>query len=482
MKNKIETTVKGRRKNRLAAAFAGVAMLGAAGLVVFGGKHEVATEGPIPYAAVCGDRNCEQLESQPYLLNDDFTYRTDASGKKIVNERYCKIDCYKRDGVCDNNKENVFGPDEYKVPELPEKYLDGKPVKVPLEGEADYDCQIKLITAEPCGALAGDKDPLTRPRMKEEMSIQPGLVQFSREQLEERHKKESGVEFGDNYFVSYFAGFEELCPDEAKERGIKDEDIKVCSSESFGTVKECLCLNHQDCIVLPPTCGDGIFNPKKEQCDLSNPQGKKACGKDKICTKYCMCVKKPEEKCGNGKKDDGEECDYNGPNTCEEGKKCNRLCQCVGGGGPVCGDGQITHDEECDPKSARDACASDEKCNATTCKCEEKSKKVGLCPANIIGSAQALKANIGSRLRGNVGSIRSALGVQGVPITVYVTIDVDTNGTATIAGSTAVCGGEACRIQTQPHQAAGITSAGLPTVTAPTEKCRFTFSITLPAG
>ena len=103
------------------------------------------------------------------------------------------------------------------------------------------------------------------------------------------------------------------------------------------------------------------------------------------------------------------------------------------------------------------------------------------CNPAVLHSSRHLKMNIGSRLRSNAGSVRSALGAEDLPIRVFVSLYVDTNGTAKIHGSSAVCDGEKCQKDAQPHRAAGISSTGLPPVTAPNERCRFSFAVAIPA-
>ncbi|MGB9708070.1 MAG: Ig-like domain-containing protein [Candidatus Pacearchaeota archaeon] len=97
--------------------------------------------------------------------------------------------------------------------------------------------------------------------------------------------------------------------------------------------------------------------PTQEQINqiVEKNCGSNACPKPKCC-------------CGNGKIEEGEECDYRvTPNGCEEGALCV-ACKCFVITPPQCGDGKVNGDEECDYISTNKTCDEGYECNED-CKC-----------------------------------------------------------------------------------------------------------------
>lgn len=92
----------------------------------------------------------------------------------------------------------------------------------------------------------------------------------------------------------------------------------------------------------PPgtVCGDGLLDTLTEDCDDGNTLGGDGCSQ--------RC---DTERCGNGRVDEGEECDPPVPGTCE--RTCRKIL-------PNCGDGELQKNEgeECDDgnSTAGDGC------------------------------------------------------------------------------------------------------------------------------
>lgn len=474
----INEMARERKKNRYFSAIAGVTLVAAGALVFVGKSTEPSVEGPMKCAAVKGDRNCEQCESQPYLMNDDYTYKLDDKGNKIPNPHYSKEDCHQYDFICDNQSKTLNIEKEEVT--LMSQYTDGTKITAPLEDETSWGCVYEKLRRFPCEELKEDNEiPSAKDKGRDRITgnlVKVRLVQRSREDMEKRHKETKGVPLDDGLYV-YVSAYEEVCPGETT------EELAMCTQDSFG---KCLCPNHADCIPKAKTCGNSRFDKGKEDCDPTSQTGKKACGEGYSCTSQCRCVKDrpaPGPVCGDGKVDEGEQCDYRSiRETCTDGKKCSRQCTCVEEQRDVCGDGKVTGNEKCDPQESTDRCGTGKKCNSTTCQCEKKPTRLPNCESDVLSSTSTLKTNIGSRLKGGVKPVRAALGASNVSIDAFIVIHVDTNGTPSIAGSSATCAGSQCPRQASPHSAAGISSSGLPRVTAPDEDCQFTFKVTLSPG
>jgi hypothetical protein len=122
-------------------------------------------------------------------------------------------------------------------------------------------------------------------------------------------------------------------------------------------------------------CGNGVRD-EGEQCDpMANPSG---CGTGLICgapgtVGQCACsAAQPGEACGNGAIDPGEACDPALPNTCDPGEVClsSGALACTCGAPPSnCGNGLIEWGEQCDPSANPTGCTAGQTCTPDECTC-----------------------------------------------------------------------------------------------------------------
>ena len=109
--------------------------------------------------------------------------------------------------------------------------------------------------------------------------------------------------------------------------------------------------------------------------------------------------------------------------------------------------------------------------------------KVETCPAPVSGSANALKNNLGSRIRSHTAQIIQETGAKsGERVAVGLTARIDVHGSVTKLFSYAICGGKKCPNTVEPHKIAGISCSGLPPVGAPNKTCDIRIHLNLPAN
>ena len=97
-------------------------------------------------------------------------------------------------------------------------------------------------------------------------------------------------------------------------------------------------------------CGDGIFNPLAEQCELDA-----SCSVGEICNPSCVCEVPPPPVCGNGIHEPGEYCDEGGQSS-----SCDADCTFS-----MCGDAFVNPvGEQCEQNAD---CTSGELCLGCTC-------------------------------------------------------------------------------------------------------------------
>ena len=153
-----------------------------------------------------------------------------------------------------------------------------------------------------------------------------------------------------------------------------------CKAGEKEVTGSCLCLpcenKYTATVCCKPiatnTCGDGV-KAGSEQCDPPNSKCTTTSGKESICSTTCTCPEpsQPVPTCGNGKLDEGEDCDPGEPGVaCSNGLTCSSSCKCPSSPEPVltCGDGKIDTGEECDPGEPGVACSDGQTC-ASDCKC-----------------------------------------------------------------------------------------------------------------
>ncbi len=104
-------------------------------------------------------------------------------------------------------------------------------------------------------------------------------------------------------------------------------------------------------VYTPTTCGDGVINQTSEQCDNGSDNGKvcvpgygKTCS---YCSNSCELITLYGGKCGDGKIEEGEQCD-DGNNL--NGDGCSSVCK-IEIPQPSCGNGKVEENEQCDEGS-----------------------------------------------------------------------------------------------------------------------------------
>lgn len=154
----------------------------------------------------------------------------------------------------------------------------------------------------------------------------------------------------------------ESCDYTAEPTGCVEDEYTYCASD-------CECVSARP----DPFCGDAVIN-LDEECE---PRVEPSCPDGQYCSDECFCVG-----CGNGRIDDGEQCDYEAePTGCDGNGYCSSYCSCVVGApterptGPpavdeYCGDGTLEDGEECEsgvPPHCPDGQFCDEYCQCNGC-------------------------------------------------------------------------------------------------------------------
>ena len=148
--------------------------------------------------------------------------------------------------------------------------------------------------------------------------------------------------------LSLRVGCVEKCNNEQLDPG---EDCDPSTPAPYGCDEsDPICT--ENCICVPESCGDGVYDESIELCDrTANPSG---CETGTVCTPECdLCI---TELCGNETLDDGEECDPSQGTAPGHGctgsafPRCTSECTCAEA---FCGNGVHDVSEEfCDQSAA----------------------------------------------------------------------------------------------------------------------------------
>jgi len=326
-----------------ASLYMGVAAMGICVGAVFAAKNcgepgSPFSQPPPLCENVRGDGICCESESYPLQRNPNGTARM-KDGAPVPNPHYSLEDCHDGDNVCQSGAvlADVRDAAGNAVPRVMERFLDGRPITLPLESESSQDCIMQVVRDNPCGPRAPGTPDLTRPRMTGPRVLH-SLRQRAQTEIEEMHLHPESLRAGDNYFV-VINNYEEVCTP-------PDVVLPICTPTS---VTACACPNHADCAPAtapppPPTCGNAKLD-RGEQCDpryRGRPRG--GCEEGSRCTMSCTCERlpPPPPTCPNNRIDPGEQCDPPG-SSCGTDGTCNSSCQCDERPAPP----PITQVEEC---------------------------------------------------------------------------------------------------------------------------------------
>ncbi|MFH0885178.1 MAG: hypothetical protein V1861_05710 [Candidatus Micrarchaeota archaeon] len=269
-----------------------------------------------------GDGICCESESYPYQRNPNGTTKM-KNGAPVPNIHYSLEDCHDGDNVCQNSTKLAELRDAAGRPvtQIMDRFLDGRPITLPLESESSQDCIMQVVRDNPCGPRVAGIPDLTRPRMTGPRVLH-SMRQRGQQEIEEMRRHPESLRSGDNYFV-VINNYEEVCTP-------PDVVLPICTPTS---VSACACPNHADCAPVipppPPTCGNAKLDAG-EQCDpryRGRPRG--GCEEGTRCTLNCTCERlpPPPPTCPNNRVDPGEQCDPPG-SSCGTNGTCNTSCQC----------------------------------------------------------------------------------------------------------------------------------------------------------
>lgn len=99
--------------------------------------------------------------------------------------------------------------------------------------------------------------------------------------------------------------------------------------------------------------------------------------------------------------------------------------------------------------------------SGTTATADRPPRSGGACSDRVRRGASAVYARISSQVSTSSGSIRSALGVENVPVTISVSVNVSASGTTSVAGASARCGGGRCPNSANIRSIAGLDLQGI---------------------
>ncbi len=231
-----------------------------------------------------GDGICCESESYPFLRNPNGTVKTNGNGAPVPNPHYSLEDCHDGDNVCQNGATPAEVRDAAGRPaaRIMERFLDGRPITLPLESESSQDCIMQVVRDNPCGPRVPGTPDLTRPRMTGPRVLH-SMRQRAQQEIEEMRLHPESLRAGDNYFV-VINNYEEVCT--TARCGASDMHADI----GYGVrVPQPRGLRPGPTPAPPPTCRNGKLD-RGEQCDpryRGRPRG--GCDEGSRCTMSCTC-------------------------------------------------------------------------------------------------------------------------------------------------------------------------------------------------
>jgi hypothetical protein len=376
-------------------------------------------EGPCSSVKRADGRCAAACEALEFMLNKDGTRMLDREGNAVKNPFYSWEDCHDTNGRCEDDRRKVVGMDGAPL-ELVTKDAFGRPYQFQPESAdpSDPNFSIDCVRLQ-CGSQCGEKGdqkcptiegrPLIGPDTKvkrlvwdtenqQEVEVErPATPYLGLADLTNGGRVTSRAKEGNRILTTPIRSaywriwnYEERCPTK------KNKELDDCGPLTEGP---CLCSNHSSCAPAersPPKdkCEDGK-KTDGEQCDESDPRYKRG-----GCTVGYSCLSKKDQRMGKGK-----------------------ACTCMKDRLPppdVCNDGKKTGKEQCDgsdPRYKRGGCPPGQSCRTQkegphdACTCTQPLQP---CPADVRAMAQAkdLRDTVRGIFRENAGSLRQKVGAD----------------------------------------------------------------------
>ncbi|MFH0737803.1 MAG: hypothetical protein V1827_04445 [Candidatus Micrarchaeota archaeon] len=499
MRDTFYMRAKQKIKNHAAAIVVTAAMLGCTGAILStracpgGSKNEISARAPKHEDPVRNDNFCDQREASPYLMDKAGRYLLDKKGGKIKNPDYSFADCYKGNDRCDPEtkladlRDQEGNPLDLSLLKIGKGqngedqicFTDGSCRSLPLEkaGSKDlnddsFDCAMEQVRKEPCMEEA---TPKLKRRMLTKIDVDTPLVQRTRSFIERMLKNPSLSREANNYFVMR-NDYTESCEDPTAD--LCDPDIP----------KKCFCSNA--CGGRPLCKPNGVLDAG-ENCDPMIKKGKGSCKAGEYCHGCRECRKKPE-KCGNKRKDPGEDCDPPNSACTKNGRKgvCTDICTChVRDDKPLCENGRLDPGEISDTPGT--PCTKDGKGGKVSknCKaCELENKTISECKSHETVSAvkQTIRRKIAGRAL-EISNLYEPTGdaVLSATVVAYFTSSGSFQSYTMVSSCTAGKGGGTCtKAPTASEKAAAHKLDGMDdlSIAAPGDDCKATAGRIVPSS